>query len=179
MSMPSISRSATSQASAGEPERGRERAGRPAGEHEAAHGDVRPRRTGSGGSSVGGRLSPVSSSVLSRESTSGQPLLIMSMTRPSGSSPSWTTVSLHRVADGLDLERHLRARLGGEPLAHLVAEPERRGQLGRERVPGVREPAVGLGLEHDLLGVGDRDAAAAPRSSCEPGFQSVSKLAFQ
>ena len=49
------------------------------------------------------------------------------------------------------------------------------GQLGREGVPRVRQPAVGVGLEHDLLGVGDRHAVLSQVMG-EPTFQSVSNV---
>src|SRR5581483_5666050 len=58
----------------------------------AAH-RVSPSRAAAGGSALGGRVSPVSSSVLRFERTDGQPpVTSCAITLPS-SKPSWTTVS--------------------------------------------------------------------------------------
>jgi hypothetical protein len=69
---------------------------------------------------------------------------------------------LHELAERFDVEGHLRALLRGDALAGLLGQLEGFGELGREGVPGVGEPPVRIGLEHDLLGIGDRHAEQIP-----------------
>src|ERR1700733_1827332 len=64
---------------------------------------------------------------------------------------------LDQLAERLDVEGDLGAAFGGEPLSYLVADVVGGRPLRGEAVPGVGEPPVRIGFQHDLLGVGDRD----------------------
>src|SRR3954462_14062484 len=103
----------------------------------------------------------------------GQPWLTILATTLPASKPSWTTVSLTTSPcssiSNVTFERGSAATRPPPsslpppaPPPHLAAQPERLVELGRERVPRVRQPTVGLGHEHDLLGVRARQAALMP-----------------
>ena len=62
---------------------------------------------------------------------------------------------LHHLAERLEVERHLRPRLAGHPGQVLVADVVGGRPFRRERVPGVGQPPVRVGLEHDLRRVSD------------------------
>ena len=95
-----------------------------------------------------GRADPVSRIVLRLDTTAGHPWEIPASTPLPGSKPSWTTVSwIDALADFLDVEGHLGSRLGPPGGGRLLVDPTCRRPLGRERVPGVGQSAIGVRLE--------------------------------
>jgi hypothetical protein len=69
--------------------------------------------------------------------------------------------------------------LAGHSGKQFIAEPDGRGEFRREGVKGVGQPAIGLGFENDLSGIGDRHAILLPgkRRPCSPiRLQSDSKV---
>src|SRR5512132_1235981 len=69
---------------------------------------------------------------------------------------------LDRFSDWLKLEGHFRSRLAGGLRAEFVIESRGFGPFGCERMPAIGQPPKWVGLEHDLVGVGDRGPVLVP-----------------
>ena len=66
---------------------------------------------------------------------------------------------LHGFAEVVDVERDRRTAFGREHSAQPLVDATRGGPLGRIGVPRVREPAIGIAVDHDLIRVDDRDVS--------------------
>ena len=96
---------------------------------------------------------PVSSRVFRPARTAGQPSEIAGRTLLPGAKPSWVTVSLTvpcptSSMSNATLERGSARQTVRGRLVHA----DRGGPLGRNGVPRVDQPIVGIGLEDHLFG---------------------------
>jgi hypothetical protein len=69
---------------------------------------------------------------------------------------------LHRFSEWLDVEGHFRSRLARGYRAEFVIEARGFVPFGCECVPAIGQPPTWVGLEHDLVGIGDRSPVLVP-----------------
>jgi hypothetical protein len=77
---------------------------------------------------------------------------------------------LDQPPNRFDVERHLALRLAGHLREQLVTETVDVGPLLRNRVPRVRQAAVGLGFQYDLRRIDDAHPFCS-RTIVEPATQ--------
>ena len=109
-------------------------------------------------------VEPVSRRVLRLARTAGQPSEMPWRTELPGSNPSWTTVSFATPCPTSSMSKgHLGSGFRPPGVSGGFVHADLGGPFGRNRVPGVAQPAAGIGLEDHLFGVA---FTTSPTSSC-------------